>query len=131
MSILVCIVSSILSNTVKNKQYITRNVFLRLYNPNFLLVNQNIRFLEFRVGCGPESSNGHLLLYTLRHIEPLNSASVRPQYNELTLQLATAACHVQRPNRNYLTKTSIKLQNYIVVNMSGKYLEMCCKPCYA
>jgi hypothetical protein len=47
--------------------------------------------------------DGHLLLYTLSHIEPSGNAPVRPGYNELTLQLATAACHVQRPNRNYLT----------------------------
>jgi hypothetical protein len=75
--------------------------------------------------------DGHLLLYTLSHIELSGNAPVRPGYNELTLQLATAACHVQRPNRNYLTWTSIKLQNYGVVHMSGKYLRMCCKPCYA
>jgi hypothetical protein len=53
--------------------------------------------------------DGHLLLNTLSHVEPSGNAPVRPGYNELTLQLATAACHVQRPNRNYLTKTSIKL----------------------
>jgi hypothetical protein len=39
--------------------------------------------------------DGHLLLYTLSHIELLGNAPVRPGYNELTLQLATAACHVQ------------------------------------
>jgi hypothetical protein len=70
------------------------------------------------------------VLYALSHIEPSGNAPVRPGYNELTLQLATAACHVQRPNRNYLTKTSIKLQNYRVVHMSGMYLRMCCKPYY-
>jgi hypothetical protein len=41
------------------------------------------------------SNDGHLLLYTLSHIEPSGNAPVRPGYNELTLQLATAACHVQ------------------------------------
>jgi hypothetical protein len=39
--------------------------------------------------------DGHLLLYTLSHVEPSGNAPVRPGYNELTLQLATAACHVQ------------------------------------
>jgi hypothetical protein len=72
------------------------------------------------------ASNGHLLLYTLSHIEPSGNAPVRPGYNELTLQLAMAACHVQRPNLNYLTKTNIILQNYRVVHMSGIYLRMCC-----
>jgi hypothetical protein len=75
--------------------------------------------------------HGHLLLYTLSHIEPSGNAPVRPGYNELTLQLATAACHVQRPNCNSLTKTGIRLQNYRVVHMSGMYLRMCRKPCYA
>jgi hypothetical protein len=42
--------------------------------------------------------DGHLLLYTLSHVEPSGNAPVRPGYNELTLQLAMAACHVQRPN---------------------------------
>jgi hypothetical protein len=45
------------------------------------------------------ADDGHLLLYTLSHIEPSGNAPVRPGYNELTLQLATAACHVQRPDR--------------------------------
>jgi hypothetical protein len=36
--------------------------------------------------------DGHLLLYTLSHIEPSGNAPMRPGYNELTLQLATAAC---------------------------------------
>jgi hypothetical protein len=53
--------------------------------------------------------NGHLLLYTISHVEPLGNAPVRPGYNELTLQLATAACHVQRPlNCNSLTKRGIR-----------------------
>jgi hypothetical protein len=51
-----------------------------------------------------------LLLYTLSHVEPSGNAPVRQGYNESTLQLAMAACHDQRPNRNYLTKTSIKLR---------------------
>jgi hypothetical protein len=37
--------------------------------------------------------HGHLLLYTLSHVEPSGNALVRPGYNELTLQLAMAACH--------------------------------------
>jgi hypothetical protein len=45
-----------------------------------------------------EPADGHLLLYTLSHIEPSGNAPVRSGYNELTLQLATAAWHVQRPN---------------------------------
>jgi hypothetical protein len=49
--------------------------------------------------------DGHLLLYTLSHVEPSGNAPVRPGYNELSVQLATAACHVQRPNRNSLTET--------------------------
>jgi hypothetical protein len=59
-------------------------------------------------------SNGHLLLETLSlsHVELLGNAPVRPGYNELSLQLATAACHAQRPNRNSLTKTSIRLHIY-------------------
>jgi hypothetical protein len=38
---------------------------------------------------------GHSLLYTLSYVEPSGNAPVRPGYNELTLQRATAACHVQ------------------------------------
>jgi hypothetical protein len=78
-------------------------------------------------------ADGHLLLYTLCHVEPgigRCSGETGP-YNELTLQLATAACHVQRPNRNSLTKTGMRLQNYRVVHMSGMYLRMCRRPCYA
>jgi hypothetical protein len=52
--------------------------------------------------------DGHLLLYTLSHIEPSGNAPVRPGYNELTLQRATAACHVQCPNSNSLMKVCIK-----------------------
>jgi hypothetical protein len=66
---------------------------------------------------------GHLLLYTLSHVEPSGNAPVRPGYSELTLQLATAACHVQRPNRNSLKKTGIGLQNYRVVLVSGMYYK--------
>jgi hypothetical protein len=61
-------------------------------------------------------NDGHLLLYTLSHIEPSGNAPVRPGYNELTLQRATAACHVQCPNSNSLMKTCIKtLQVYGVI----------------
>jgi hypothetical protein len=52
--------------------------------------------------------DGHLLLYTLSHIEPSGNAPMRLGYNELTLQLATAACHDQRPSRNPLAKTGFR-----------------------
>jgi hypothetical protein len=59
---------------------------------------------------------GHLLLYTLSHIEPSGNAPVRPGYNELTLHRAIAACHVQCPNSNSLMKRCIKsLQVYGVI----------------
>jgi hypothetical protein len=71
----------------------------RLANHVFYAVISNI-IVHYRLDKLP-MIDGHLLLYTLSHIEPSGNAPVRPGYNELTLQLATAACHVQRPNRNY------------------------------
>jgi hypothetical protein len=43
--------------------------------------------------AGRPHIDGHLLLYTLSHVEPSGNAPVRPGYNELTLQLAMVACH--------------------------------------
>jgi hypothetical protein len=77
--------------------------------------------------------DGHLLLYTLSHVEPSGNAPVRPGYNELTLQLATAACYVRRPSRKSLLKTGASdcKTTESCTCMSGMYLRMCRKPCYA
>ena len=96
--------------------YSTTSDLRELYH-NLHAINQF--FLSCTLPFVGVASNSHLLLYTLSHIKPSGNAPVRPGYNELTLQLATAACHVQRPNRNYLTKTGIGLQNYKVVHMRG------------